>query len=624
MAEKNKLNVAQEISNLDKTERAGKILAVSLPLAYVSGYLIFTSNLGTYGLHLNASELFRAKYIYVGFQYLMFLVLMFAVFSAIFRVLELCHMLNRETNMLAEADYIEEKERALNALNCRTSNLPSLNRRKFHELRGDFVVGLIAIVLTMEVIFVNPEKLGGILPFQILYLSGVAIYQFTFCRELQEPFSWGLVRGHRYVEDIRWLLLFAQVFAAFSLFLRVVANIYTNDSLWIRICAWFCAVLVLEIEVLSLISICASTKRLTTIDSDHRFNPTIMMAQDDVREEILKSMWTCRALRGAWCGYFMPCRSNHPLWFRIRRAFYLGLALVVVVACLTRYFFSHPPFFINVLLVGAPLVLTLLVFSNVFLMAVLFSRRSHRLGFSEQVAMEKWMSEGEARREIQKEKWKRYIRRAVMATVLYLTSVLSFGYVIYPHIPVQKSGGNYETANMVCVIPMKETPFQQCPNILLPNLALNEAYVAIEEDPDYVYLANDHDTHDQTGNDLKDNLGGPHCWSWANVDNVYCRPRVYAVSRRCIAGIVDALPEHRTNQSEPRCPTDGYRISANTPEASPSVELKSTITPQSVKLTDQAKSPSLAAVSSPQVIKPVPHRSRKNKFAARVGQPAIQ
>src|SRR5208283_2679449 len=71
--------VEREISVLEKIELTGKFAALSLPLTYVSGYLISTSYLGTYGIHLSAGDLLRTKYIYIGFLYLMFLALMIVI-----------------------------------------------------------------------------------------------------------------------------------------------------------------------------------------------------------------------------------------------------------------------------------------------------------------------------------------------------------------------------------------------------------------------------------------------------------------------------------------------------------------------------------------------------------------
>jgi hypothetical protein len=482
---------------------------------------------------------------------------MIVVFAVGFRGWELWRMINKEGSEEAQKLIEAEKELAFEVIEARNKTLASQSRHKFQELRGDFVVGLIVLVFTLEVMFLNPENLGGILPFQILYLLGVVIYQFTFYREAHEPFVWGLVHGRRYVEDIRWLLLNAQAVAVTGLLLRVAVNAMSAQHIsdrWllcVRFIGWLAITAAMEIEILSAISICSSKDRLIEIDKDDFFNPDKWESESNVKNEILGSFRKLRALKGAWVGYFMPCSSRDPLWFRECRAFWLILTFIAATWFWMSHVFSHLPNWTNILLVGTPLPLSLLVLANVGILPALFSWRAQRLGYKAVPHDGDSQRKEVAAQEIQRKKWERYARRAVMASVLYVTSVLSFGYVIYPHIPVQKAGGNYETANHVCVVLVKEAPLRECPNTLLPSLAPNEAFVALEEDSDWVYLANDQDTHDIRGNYIHDILGGPHCWSWAGIENVYCRPRVYAVSRMCIAGIVDAP---REDQSQPRCP----------------------------------------------------------------------
>ena len=551
MNENDAKTIEQELSVLERIQLIGKVGTASLPLTYVSGYLICTSYLGTYGLHISASDLFRAKYIYIGFEYLMFLALVIAVFRVGMRIVELFLMSRRDTSPGAQNLHSAERRLAFAVLRGRSDTIEHQTRRRFSDFRGDLVVGLVVLVFTLEIMFVNPENLGGILPYQILFLAGVAIYQSTFYRELHEPFAWGLVYGRRYIEDVRWLLLNAQAAAATSLIAHVIVNAMRNAhitgaSFWtVYVVGWVSMVTALEIEVVCIIGASASKDRLIQIDKDERFDPVKWEAELNVGKEIGSSIQTFRALRGAWSGYFMPCGSRHPNLFILWRAIYLLGTLWLW----SRGFFSHPGFWANTVLVFGPLILSLLVLSNVGLLTALFARRAKRLGYR----VEEIQSAGSANgpdgdlgwREAAKDdqhtaKIERYARRAILVAVLYVTSVLSFGYVVYPHIPVQKEGGNYVTADRVCVHLVKDAPELQCPSSLVPSLKGNEALVPLEEDSDWVYLANDHDAR------------GPHCWSWAGMEDTYCRPRVYAVNRRCIAGITDALSE----ASADRCSSD--------------------------------------------------------------------
>jgi uncharacterized membrane protein len=551
--------IERELSILEKIELGAKFAAASIPLTYISGYLIATSYLGTYGLHLSSSDLFRAKYIYIGFEYLMFLVLVIATFRVGMRIIELSAMVLKKTSPDVLEMFKRDKILALNVLDSRNKTLVSRSRRKFQDLRGDFVVGLIVLVFTIEIMFLNPENLGGILPRQILYLLGVAIYQCTFYGELHEPYARGLVYGRRYIEDLRWLLLNAQAAAATSILCRIAVNVMKTSNVsgaWFWFVygfGWLSIAAAVEIEVLGAISICARKERLSEIDKHDRFDPVKWESDPNVGTEILKSLFRFRALIGAWVGYFMPCSSRHPLRFRIRRASYLLSVLVLALFLFLLDLYNRPlpgmnmiivgaplRFWANLLIVGAPLPLSLLVMSNVGVLSALVSRRARRLGYNEKSGEDELSDKQVLAKERERAKWERYARRAIMAAVLYVSSVLSFGYIVYPHIPVQKAGGNYDAfgTNQVCVSLTNETALQGCPRTLLPALKSNEAFVPLEEDSDWVYLAGDQDAR------------GPHCWSWAGIEEGYCRPRVYAVNRKCIAGIVDALPKSAAN----RCP----------------------------------------------------------------------
>ena len=81
-------SIAEELSSLEKIQFAAKLGAAALPLTYVSGYLIATSYLGTFGLQPDASDLFRSKYIYVGFLYLIFFALMTSIAWLVVQVVE--------------------------------------------------------------------------------------------------------------------------------------------------------------------------------------------------------------------------------------------------------------------------------------------------------------------------------------------------------------------------------------------------------------------------------------------------------------------------------------------------------------------------------------------------------
>jgi len=84
-------------------------------------------------------------------------------------------------------------------------------------------------------------------------------------------------------------------------------------------------------------------------------------------------------------------------------------------------------------------------------------------------------------------------------------------------------------APRICVRRMTTTSNGEgCPAHLLPG---KRAFIELEEDSDWVYVAVDSDH------------GGPSCWVWVamNLRNgEYCRPEVYAILRGRMASIYDA------------------------------------------------------------------------------------
>lgn len=562
---------AEEITALQKIDIGAKLGAVLLPLTFVSGYLIATSYLGTYGIHLGSGDAFRAKYIYIGFQYLMFLVFFVALFRLVFRAAEVfVPIFNDEDS----EEFKNGENLALQVYKTRSGLDPrAKHRERFKHLRGDCVVGLILLVFITEILFVNPTDVKSVHSLQVLYLLGVTIYHISYYREAHRPFTWGFVHGRRYIEDIRWLLVIGQAFAAISLLLHSFRWIPE----WVDVVAWVFMAMTMEIEVLSAVSVAKcifSSKRLVNIDKDDYFNPE--QWEQDRQGGILPSILGLRAFVGSWRGYFMPCGSNHPRVFRFLRGTYLVVAFLLSIILwyckfLSKWklfgfceFFINPPFWLNLLLVSALLTLTLIVMVNIGLIPLLFAIREGRLKERNRLLKEEELrlrgtfeslnlgdpSEPSPNPHIpdpahgwadHQNRWEPYLRRGVLASVLYVVSVLVFGYLVYPHIPISKAGGDYGGANRVCVRPVKQTSSGECGDSLLPALGSHEAFIQLEEDSEWVYLAKD------------DDEGGPHRWSWAGInENPYSRPQVYTVNLRCVA----AMPEALRSNIKDRCPVE--------------------------------------------------------------------
>jgi len=554
----NEKDIAKELTFIDRTELAGKLAAASLPLAYVSGYLIYTSYMGTYSIQLGASDLLRTKYIYIGFHYLVFLVLIAAVYRGVMRYFEMKSVFRRRTTIEANKDsnFHQERAKALDELLSRNVDPNRWIARRFQEYRRDFVVALLVIVFGGEILLINPERLGNLLPIQIVYLAAVAIYQYSFIKELREPYIWGLVYGSKFVENCRWWLFSAQLLAGIGLgsfaFQRTVSILSALIPVYWFLpstvmldhlgkgAAWVCTILAIEMTLIGFVAIMIGTKRLkdmgdgAQIELEQPASP-----QTDARG----ALKTClNTLKSAPVGYFThkastPGRTILKVVLRVAfLMFPLALLLVLQHRGILERWIKEPPAALHFFIVYLPMALSLFVLSNVALIPALFRRRADRLEYSKS---EKEQAKSNSaililspeivEIERKREKWERLIRRLVMATILYVTTVLSFSFLIYPHIPVQKSGGNYGTGRRVSVVLVKNGSEQGCDNVQLPDSKGSAALVPIEENSDYVYLASDHDG------------GGVRCWSWAAISQQYSyRPQVFTISRSCIAEIIDA------------------------------------------------------------------------------------
>ena len=131
-----------------------------------------------------------------------------------------------------------------------------------------------------------------------------------------------------------------------------------------------------------------------------------------------------------------------------------------------------------------------------------------------------------------------------------VTGIFSFSLLIYPHIPVQKAGGDFTKAPRICIRLNSRTQFRDCPPSLLPKRTPDQAFIELDEDDHFLYVANDQDH------------GGPSAWVWALARSAsqtncesndglkksgettpFCRPEVFAVSKECISGLKHFDPE---------------------------------------------------------------------------------
>ena len=575
MTDKNDLQVlGKEFSLFEKAELAWKIAAILLPLTYVSGFLIYSSYLGTYNIHFGIGDLLRTKYIYIGFLYLIFLALIVALYRAGMRLCEVWRLFLRRTdgrsftyspNESNALETVEKRELAAGVLLDRNVFLEPWARRKLQEYRGDFSVAVLVIVLSIEIIILNPETLWKILPLQVLYLFCLSVYEISFYLELKEPYCWGLVYGRKYVEDVRWLLFFSQLAAGVALisyaFHTGLAQTGRIDF-WLKAfwhIGWLVGGLAFAMLLIGSISLKSSEARLRALDKGKWFKPGWKIGARPVSEKKTKRLsdelrMFRSILRVLAENFRRHSTDKHP---KTSQALRFGgvagpLVWLMLIYCSKIFpeiwllsfpgrFYASDSF--RFVMSSLSLILCLFVLGGSGLIPALFRKRAQRLDYAARKERDtrpflrgRCIAEAVERRE----KWERMTRRIIMSAVLYVTSVLGFGFVIYPHIPAQKSGGNFETVPGICVRLVNPASLQGCPADLLPKKRPFDALIAIEEDADTIYLAKDQDAGpcpvpaDSSYHDAR------RKWAWAAIKPNYCRPTVYAVSRRCIAATADA------------------------------------------------------------------------------------
>src|ERR1019366_5733693 len=185
---------------LEQVVFGSKIATGLLAFTYVSGYLISTTYLSTYGISAEASELLRAKYVYIGFQYWM-CVIAFGV-AARFVAMALASPKRQPSDRSQKEDWVvrrreddakdTERYQAREAL--RTRAMPGSLRNRRGHFRHTRLAALILTLFVIEIMLVKPGNFLAYLPLQAIFLLSIALYQTTFYREYSSrSYGWGTV-----------------------------------------------------------------------------------------------------------------------------------------------------------------------------------------------------------------------------------------------------------------------------------------------------------------------------------------------------------------------------------------------------------------------------------------------
>lgn len=562
----------RSISRLEQIELAAKVAAGLVAITYVSGYLIETTYLGSFGMHADAIEFFRAKYLYIGFHF-WFCVSAFVVFLiSAKRFYDFIHSWLRHNQAnemptgngngekLTQVEFdswvdltVEERNEARLMESHRNVPGDPFVRPSFGALRWSLIVSSVVLVFSLQVMLLNRIRAARILPFQFLLLISMGMHQFTHFRENYS--FWGVVKGRMHVSRLRLLGMTAQVTLALAIALLVLSppSPGTLFHLILTVCFWIFAIPFTLLAVLLPFSIFKQNRQMSRFDL--RKNEELGF----IRRE-------CRWLFG-WGGEESP---EHPapapaaataprwqrvVWFALKLLTSLvilallcdavllaaprhGIPYSWIVCFLHRFLKDSAPGWKHsiwrVCFGGIGILTLLLMFYvplNIYLLARMRKEMHRRLGVR-------------APDSPHRDEFSTEFLRVVTVTTLYLVSVMTFSHIVYPRIPEEKAGGSYTGARLAQIHLVRGATLATCgaaPADSLTHLLGGTAQsedsapdsvlehgegIVLEEDANWLYLA-----------ELK--AGNcPEDWAKNMIqierDMRHSRPTFFAINRSCI------------------------------------------------------------------------------------------
>ncbi|MGA3162556.1 MAG: hypothetical protein ABSC77_15240 [Terracidiphilus sp.] len=168
------------IGRLGQIELIAKITTGIVALTYMSGYLIETTYLGTFGINADSIEFFRAKYLYIGFHYWFFLV----IFSILLILCKSYADFVRASQAYERTQQYSNHIEGLELEDLENVDAKMIPKRKeqpasFSDLRFTIVVSAIVVFFSVHIMFSGPEEFRAFLPLQFMFLFFIAVQQAT-------------------------------------------------------------------------------------------------------------------------------------------------------------------------------------------------------------------------------------------------------------------------------------------------------------------------------------------------------------------------------------------------------------------------------------------------------------
>jgi hypothetical protein len=203
----------RSINRLEQIELIAKIAAGVVALTYVSGYLIETTYLGSFGIHADAIEFFRAKYLYIGFHFWFYVSIFVVLLILAKRVFDFARAYQRRTETKGQSECRPiTLEDDIGLTTVEIGAIKEILERKnppeiwfliqsFGDLRWNVIVSAIVCLFSIQILFMNINNVGRVLPLQFIFLFTIALHQLTHFREYYS--YWGILWGRMHAGFIR-------------------------------------------------------------------------------------------------------------------------------------------------------------------------------------------------------------------------------------------------------------------------------------------------------------------------------------------------------------------------------------------------------------------------------------
>lgn len=489
--------IETQLSLLDRIEFGAKAGTAAAALTYISGYLTVTTYLGRFGVHTDAGDFLRAKYVYIGFEYWFFFVVLAVLLIFLFRLLEWFRAWSSDTpsqpnfsraEVINSETTLVEMERgpSIDSLQPAGSGelrqpdglslLRTVSTAEFRALRWSFIVMLLLSVLSIEVLLASPAEIYAYLPIELIFLLHVLLYQ-TVRYAWLSPYRSGS-GDVLYV----WGCLYGRSIAEFLSDYHAVAMMACAGILVLHKYAWVTALRNRHWHIYWLLVFSYFLGDMFAVWLLHLGYRTL----SEVDRRNYWGSW------GPWsCGRMLSLigLSSTFTWRRWLRICisWLGVAVFVGAACeafelnldgkTSTHIFIYRfclelcrwvmPFFI------------LVVTANLWLLAAMRKARNMHI---ERILGQRGMPTVEDRSAVRA--WQTWVLRIAPATALYVASIFGFSRVVYPLIPEGKAGGKLnDPAALVRITTIGDSKLGSCPTVS-PSID----YVILDEDSSFIYL----------------------------------------------------------------------------------------------------------------------------------------